>query len=187
MFISKYDRGGLRVLRRWLDSIPDEIKKDRPRLDIAHALVQVYTGDLDAGEGALSLSCQAADRLEPEESARIEAYILAIGAYALWIRGSGEQAGELSVQTLGLIPEEEGSLRAFTYMVLGPSQSQCDNFEPASQALKQSVDLAHSAGNDRIYILVAAFGDNSSTTFLHESAQYPFPKTVPYRAFAGGS
>ena len=66
----------------------DEIKKDRPRLDIAHALVQVYTGDLDAGEGALSLSCQAADRLEPEESARIEAYILAIEAYALWIRGS---------------------------------------------------------------------------------------------------
>ena len=147
------DQGKIRTLQNWLSSIPGEYKDNRPWLNIAHALVLVYAGELDLSEKALSLAEKTLRRLESEESNQVMVYVYAIRAYSLWIKGNTEKSYELASQALSLIPEEECVLRAFSAMVLGASCIQRHAFEEARRALNISVDLAIKTGNDHIHIL----------------------------------
>jgi len=150
------DQGKIRTLQNWLSSIPENYKGDHPWLNIAYALVLVYAGELDLSEKALYLAEETLDSLEAEDSNQVMAYIYAIRAYALWIKGSTEKSDELASQALNLIPEEAFALRAFTFMVLGASCIQQNAFVDAKRALEESVDLANKTGNDHIQILASS-------------------------------
>jgi LuxR family maltose regulon positive regulatory protein len=150
------DQGKIRTLQSWMSSIPENYKSDHPWLNIAYALVLVYAGELDLSEKALCLAEETLKRLEAEESNQVKAYIFAIRAYALWIKGSTEKSDELASQALKLIPENAFTLRAFTFMVLGACCIQQHAFADAKRALKESIDLANKTGNDHIQILASS-------------------------------
>ncbi len=147
------DQGKIRTLQNWLSSIPGEYKDNRPWLNIAHALVLVYAGELDLSEKELILAEKTLERLESEKLSQVMAYVYAIRAYSLWIKGNTEKSYELAYQALALIPEEESVLRAFSAMILGASCIQRHAFEEARRMLNISIDLAIKTGNDHIHIL----------------------------------
>jgi len=150
------DQGKIRTLQNWLSSITENYKGDHPWLNIAYALVLVYAGELDMSEKALCLAEETHKSLEAEKSNQVMAYIYAIRAYSLWIKGSTEKSNELASQALNLIPEEAFALRAFTFMVLGASCIQQHSFADAKRALTESIDLANKTGTDHIQILASS-------------------------------
>ncbi len=149
------DQGGIRILSGWIDSIPRDIKADRPLLNIANALLHVYVGDLDAGENALDQAQRALSRLNEAETLQAVGFIKTIRAYALWMKGEAVEAGEFASQALVIIPEEERSLRAFAFMVLGGAQVNNDEMEAARHTLNESIALARTVGNHHIRILAS--------------------------------
>jgi LuxR family maltose regulon positive regulatory protein len=150
------DRGGMRQLLHWLDSIPEELKTDHPWLNIAHALALVYTGDLERGENALILGEQSLGVLDEKDISRANGFIGSIRAYVYWMTGKAREAGECASRALDIIPQGELGLRAFATMVLGGAHINCYDHESAHQALKTSIDLAKKARNAHIHILASS-------------------------------
>ena len=150
------DQGKIRTLQNWLSSIPENYKSDHPWLNIAYALVLVYAGKLDLSEKALCLAEETFKGLEAVESKHFTAYIYAIRAYALWIKGITEKSGDFALKALHLIPEEAFELQAFTLMVLGASYIQEYEFVEARRILDKGIDLAEKIGNDHIQILASS-------------------------------
>ena len=153
---SLLDQGGIRTLSGWIDSIPSDIKVERPFLCIANALLKIYIGDLNAGESALVQAEQGCSQFGENESLHAKGFISTIRAYAHWMKGESREAGLIASQALQIIPEEEKSLKAFALMVLGGAQINNNEVEAPFQSLNQSITLAQNAKNHHTYILASS-------------------------------
>jgi LuxR family maltose regulon positive regulatory protein len=150
-----FDEGEIRTLIRWMEMIPDKVKRNRPWLNIAHAWALIYAGNIKTGEDLLQHTEIELCKLEDVEQAQAKGYIYAIQSYSSWLQGKSAVAENLARQALDLIPSNDLSLRAFASLSLGAALVQAGKLEEATEALQNSMEWGIASNNIHIYILAA--------------------------------
>jgi LuxR family maltose regulon positive regulatory protein len=149
------DRGEIQTLIRWMEMIPDQVKLNRPWLNIAHGWALIYGGNLKDGEEMLAHAKKELCDLNAGEQAHAMGYIDAVKAYNFWLQGDSAIAEDLSRKALALLPADDLSIRAFASLNLGAALVQGGKLEDASKALQNGMDWGKASGNTHIYILAA--------------------------------
>ena len=132
-------------LQGWLDALPGEVLRSRPRLGIAHAWALAISWQLDAVEGVSS-------RCGHPTSSCAEA--AAICAYIALRRGDVASTIKLAQQALEGLPVEEKFLRATVALDLGIAYSYEGNPAAAENALEEAI--MHSWDADLTNLIIVA-------------------------------
>jgi LuxR family maltose regulon positive regulatory protein len=159
------DQGEIQTLIQWMEMIPDQVKLNRPWLNIAHGWALIYGGNLKEGEEMLRHAEKELCDLNTDEQAHAMGYIGAVRAYQFWLQGESVMAEDLSRKALALIPADDLSIRAFASLNLGSALVQGGKLEDASKALQNSIDWGRATNNTHIYILAAG---NMAYLFLDQ-------------------
>jgi LuxR family maltose regulon positive regulatory protein len=132
---------------RWLEALPAEAKRRRPRLFPAHAVALVLTGRpndakplLEEAERAAGEATTGEDRLSLLGSAS------AIRSWRARIRGDAPEAVELARRALSLLPDEEAPIRNFAAICLGDALRTIGDLSAASEAFTEATEIGRAAG-----------------------------------------
>jgi LuxR family maltose regulon positive regulatory protein len=112
-------RGELVTLRRWLDSLPPDLLRARPRMCVCYAWAMSYSSRSDVLEGYLAQAEEALTGLEGEAVSALRGEILALRAIEGALRGQANRVVELAQQALELISDQDMLARALVYQALG--------------------------------------------------------------------
>jgi LuxR family maltose regulon positive regulatory protein len=137
-------RGEMVMLLSWLNSLPDEVARSRPRLRIFHAWALALTGQPDAVE----------PHLLDIDTHGLQGEVTAVRAYVAFLQ-QDSRAIELSRQALKHLPEQDFFLRSImasslgtaTYWALGDPVA-------AGRALTEAIRLGRAAGDS--YLVLTA-------------------------------
>jgi LuxR family maltose regulon positive regulatory protein len=153
--------GELATVTRWLDALPDEVKRARPRLRVAHAWALAHAGQLDRtepllrkAERALALPDETAKApiLSEAERLRLSGHVAGIRAYVAALGGDDARAAELARQALDRLPEEDLAVRGWTALVLGCALRSQGEFPAAAQAFAEAIAISRAAGDDHLAV-----------------------------------
>ncbi len=141
-----WSRGEVPTVLRWLEALPAEAKRRRPRLNLQQAMALALTGRLDDAESLLD---EIERRIEAtgEDRAFLSGFASAVRSWCARLRGDAPRAAELARRALSLLPEEEGGLRAFAAVVLGDTLWTTGDLASAGEALAQATGIGRSAGH----------------------------------------
>jgi len=150
-------RGEVATLLSWLDALPDEIVRSRPRLSLSYAWALFVTTQLDAIEpriqDVLRVLGVAFDYDEhwPEGlSSQVENYlaeIAALRAFDAVYRGAAQRAIALCRQVLTRSAAGSLMVRGAISSVLGDAYRETDQIAAASQSYEQAIALSSAAGH----------------------------------------
>ncbi len=143
-----WNRGEGPTVLRWLEALPIEAKRRRPRLLLQHAQALVLTGRPDDTDPLL----QEAER-EAEATGDDRRFLLglasAIRSWRARLRGDAPHAVELARRALSLLPDEEAPQRIFAAFGLGEALRTTGDLAAASEAFAEAAELGRPAG--RVY------------------------------------
>ena len=112
--------GELGTVTGWLDALPHEVVRARPRLRVVHAWTLAHAGQLDDVEPLLREAEKRLDELEqPDQARQIAGYIAAIRAYVAGLRSDVSHSADLARQALDSLPQTDMTARGWTALVLG--------------------------------------------------------------------
>jgi LuxR family maltose regulon positive regulatory protein len=155
--------GELATMARWLDALPEKVRRARPRLCVAQAWVLAYAGKLDDTEPLLQAAEKAlagpddhakAPVLCMAERQQIAGHIAAIRAYVAGLKEDLPQAAELAREALDRLPETDLTVRGWTALVLGCVLRSQGDLAAAGQAFAQAITVSRAAGDS--YLVVDA-------------------------------
>jgi LuxR family maltose regulon positive regulatory protein len=132
------------TMEGWLDALPNEVVRSRPRLGLVRAWILAAAGQWDAVDRSLAdIDVQHVQG----EAAAIRVYIAA---------RKGDIAGTIKYaqRALKQLPAEDMFLRATVALDLGVAYSSRDEPEAAEQALNEAITISQAAG--RTYLTLAA-------------------------------
>jgi LuxR family transcriptional regulator, maltose regulon positive regulatory protein len=141
-----WSRGEVPTVLRWLEALPAEAKRRRPRLSLQHAMALALTGQPDDAENLLNEVERELGTPE-EESRFLSGFGSAIRSWCARLRGDAPHAVELARRAISLLPEEEGGLRAFAAVVLGDILWSTGDLKAADEALAKAAGIGRSAGH----------------------------------------
>jgi LuxR family maltose regulon positive regulatory protein len=153
--------GELATVARWLDALPAEVMRARPRLSVAQAWALAYAGQLDRFEPLLQdaeKALAAADEragalaLGPAERQHITGHIAAIRAYAAALQGDYSRAAGLARQALDRLPEADLPVRGWTALTLGCVLRSRGDFPAAARAFDQAGAISRAAGDSHLEV-----------------------------------
>lgn len=148
-----FSRGDVPSVLRWLEALPIDEKRRRPRLLPVHALALALTGQPAAADPLL----QEAERIAVEASvAESEQHFLlgstaAVRSWCARLRGDVPHAVELARQSLA---NTQGGLRAFASVCLGDSLWTTGDLAAARVALTDAASICRAAG--QVYAALSA-------------------------------
>jgi LuxR family maltose regulon positive regulatory protein len=153
--------GELATVARWLDALPDEMMRSRPRLGVARAWALAYAGQTDSIEGLLQHAEQAmaspgehagAPVLTMAEERQIAGQIVAIRAYVAALKGDWSHAADLAREALHRLPETDLPVRGWTAAVLGCALRSQGDSRAAAQAFAQAIAISRAAGDSYLEV-----------------------------------
>jgi LuxR family maltose regulon positive regulatory protein len=144
--LEAWSRGEGPTTLGWLEALPTEAKRRRPRLFCAHALVLVATGRPDDAEPLLKEAERAAETTG-EDRRFLLGFASAIRSWRARLRRDAPSAVELARRALSLLPDEEVSYRNFAAFCLGDALWTTGDLAAASEALAEAVELGRTAGH----------------------------------------
>ena len=131
---------------RWLEALPTEAKRLRPRLFAQHAMALVMTGRPDDADDLLVEAERAA-----EDAGKDGPYLLgfasAVRSWRARLRGDAPEAVELARRALSLLPEEEATARNFAAVCLGDALRITGDLEAAGEAFARAAEIGRVAGH----------------------------------------
>lgn len=151
--------GELATALGWLDALPAEVTRSRPRLCVAHAWALAYAGQLDGIEPLLqeaerALANQDEQRTAlapgPADGRQTEGHITAIRAYVAALRGDWSPAAELARAALHRLPEADLTVRGWTALVLGCALRSQGHLAAAAQAFAEAIAASRAAGDSNL-------------------------------------
>jgi LuxR family maltose regulon positive regulatory protein len=157
------------TLLGWLEALPEELVRCRPRLSVAYAIAALFGGRLDDVEPLLrdaerALGClPRASSMGPEESeamgwlADIPSCVAIIRGDLARMRGEARRAIALSRQALAHLPEHSPYLRSKAMWNLGISSWMSGDLTAAEGAFAELTTKARATG-DAYLPLLAAYG-----------------------------
>jgi LuxR family maltose regulon positive regulatory protein len=151
--------GELATVVSWLNALPEEVMRSRPRLCVAHAWALAYAGELEAIEPLLQAAeATLAGRGEQiqalvssgSERRQTEGHITAIRAYVAALKGAWSPAAELADEALQRLPEADWAVRGWTAVVLGCALRSQGHFAAAAQAFAEAIAASRTAGDNNL-------------------------------------
>jgi LuxR family maltose regulon positive regulatory protein len=150
-------RGEATTLVKWLDALPDEVVRSRPRLSISRAWASMILAEVEAIEPHLQDALHALG-IEVEDPARwpdslptevegILGEVAALRAFVAICRGNPHRAIELALQSLSRLPSDYHLVRGGVGSMLGDAYRQTDNVTVASDAYTEALVNCQLAGN----------------------------------------
>jgi LuxR family maltose regulon positive regulatory protein len=149
-------QGQMATLRTWLDALPHELVRARPRSGLLQGWLLVLTMDLDAVEPCLRDVERTLAAAEPStQSGRADLHALqgevaAIRATLASMRGNAAAAIEQSERALAHLPEGAALLRGIVADILGTAYDISGDAAAASEAFAEAAALSQAAGNPLI-------------------------------------
>jgi LuxR family maltose regulon positive regulatory protein len=141
-----WSRGEVPTVLRWLEALPAEARRRRPRLVLQHAMAMALTGRPDEAEKLL-------DEVEREVEATgedrrfLSGFASAVRSWCARLRGDAPRAVELARRALSLLSDQHGGLRAFAAVVLGDTLWTAGDLMSADGALAEAADIGRSSGH----------------------------------------
>ncbi len=141
-------RSEFATLLGWVEALPEDLVRARPRLCIYQALALVFAGQpLEAAQSRLQEAVEA--DADGSVAGEVTAFRALIAAY----RGERERSAELSERALRLLPEESLFFRSFISGFLGLVYLYSGDVEPALRAFREAVRVSEKTGNVTISVL----------------------------------
>lgn len=144
-------RGRQFTLERWIESLPEAVRAQRPQLALLHAWVRLFTGRVDLYDRPLQVA-EAIWKAEGREDKLGQ--VLAFRANVARLQGNPHEAIFLARQALAQLPDEEPLQRSISHMVLGDAYVQVGDVVRAERSLNEIRTLDRAAGN-RLLVLIA--------------------------------
>jgi LuxR family transcriptional regulator, maltose regulon positive regulatory protein len=155
-----WSRGEVLTLLGWLNRLPSEAMRRRPKLLLDQATALVILGRLDDTEAPLREVERAAD-VEGEGSGEVSElgveqalrrHLLggaaAVRSWRARLRGDTSDAIELARRALELLPENAPGLRSFAAICLGEAYRSVDDLAAAGAAFAEAADLGRATGHN---------------------------------------
>jgi LuxR family transcriptional regulator, maltose regulon positive regulatory protein len=152
-------RGDVLTLLGWLERLPVESKRRRPRLLLEHATTLMVVGRLDSVEPLLREAERAASREGSVEDSQVGAdeihsrymlgYASAIRAWRVNLLEDSQAAIELARRALDLLTDDPAP-RSFAAFSLGAAYRDAGDLEVASAAFAEAAELSRAAGHDHV-------------------------------------
>jgi len=140
-FIPKMLSGEIKLVRRWLDSLPDAWRTNNPTMVFASASLSLVTGQFDD----CIYNLNEVERLAVSSGKEVDRYQAKVAAMRCNIAcfqnnlGLAESFAEVALQTL---PEDELNLRAGVYGALGDTYRRNGYWEEAKKAYQKFLGFA---------------------------------------------
>jgi LuxR family maltose regulon positive regulatory protein len=152
--------GDLAVVTRWLDTLPAEVRRARPRLGVAQAWVLAYAGRLDDTEPLLQAAEKAlagpgehnAPVLNLAERQQIAGHIAAVRAYVAALKEHLPQAAALAREALDRLPETDLIARGWVSLVLGCVLRSLGDLAAAAQTFAEALAISQAAGDSHLAV-----------------------------------
>ncbi len=146
-------RSELVTVMSWLNALPIEVVRARPRLSVVRAWVLLVSGRPQEITESMRdveqwLTTHPADPLAP----LIQAEVTALQAYVTRVSGDFPRAIELSQQALTELPPDE-HLRGLISFNLGMAHSNNGNLSEAQRAFEESARFSEHAGDFELTLL----------------------------------
>jgi LuxR family transcriptional regulator, maltose regulon positive regulatory protein len=160
-------RGEVMTILGWLEALPDEAKRHRPRLLLEHATALMWVGRLEDVESHVREAERIVDAaaessgegLPPNEENIHRRYLLGYAAATrAWhanLMGNPQGGIEFARRALKLLPDDPRP-RTFAAFSLAAAYSFAGDFEAASSAFAKAAELGLAAGHD--YLTLEAMG-----------------------------
>jgi LuxR family maltose regulon positive regulatory protein len=162
-----WSRGEVLTLLGWLESLPEEAKRHRPRLLLEHATALMVVGRLDEVEPLLreaehavggSRADSVGHQVDTGEAHRryVLGYVATIRAWRTARLGDPQGAIELARQALTLLPKQETRSRNIAAFSLAGAYQDAGDLAAASAVFAEISERGLAAGND--YMALGAMG-----------------------------
>ena len=173
------------TLRQWLDALPEELVRNRPKLSVAYAIASLFGGRLGAvepflrdAERALSGSPDISKASLSEKETKgwladIPGCIAIIRGDLARMQGDMSRAAELSQQALARLPKDSLYLRSKAAWNLGITSWMSGNLSAADKAFLEITANDRATGNAYLPLL-AVYGLGRLRMIqgrLHEAAK----------------
>jgi LuxR family maltose regulon positive regulatory protein len=137
-------RGECTTLLGWLDALPDDLVRARPRLGVFRAWALAFAGRLDS----------VASCLAHVDVQHVRGEVAAVRAFVAGVRGDVRRTIEFAHQASENLPEENLFLRAIVALNLGAAYWLSGDLTAASRALTETIRLSRVA--DQTYLTMVA-------------------------------
>lgn len=132
----------------WLGALPEEAKRQRPRLLLEHAVVLALTGHPAAAEPLLDETERLAEAAKAERR-HLLGSVAAIRCYTARLHGDMQQAVAVGKRALELLPDEISTNRSFAAICLGEALRASGELAAAGEVFAEGV--AHWRVMDHFY------------------------------------
>lgn len=129
------ERGEGTTALRWLEAVPPEAKRRRPRLFVEHAVALMITGRPNDTDPFLQEAERAAEASGEGENGRfLLGFALAVRSWRARLRGDAAEAVELARRALSLLPDSEAPVRNYAAVRLGDALRAVGDLATADEA-----------------------------------------------------
>jgi LuxR family maltose regulon positive regulatory protein len=138
------ERGEGTTALRWLEALPIEAKRLRPRLFVEHAVALVITGRPDDAEPLLKEAERAAEG-DGEDGQFLLGFASTVRSWRARLRGDAPEAVELARRGLSLLPEGEAHVRNYAAVRLGDALRTVGDLTAADEAYAEAAEIGRAA------------------------------------------
>jgi LuxR family maltose regulon positive regulatory protein len=138
------ERGEGTTALRWLEALPIEAKRLRPRLFVEHAVALVITGRPDDAEPLLKEAERTAEA-DGEEGQFLLGFASTVRSWRARLRGDAPEAVELARRGLSLLPDEEVHVRNYAAVRLGDALRIVGDLAAADEAYAEAAEIGRAA------------------------------------------
>jgi LuxR family maltose regulon positive regulatory protein len=135
--------GELRVLTRWLDSLPEQWYADYPEIGLFRASVLFETGAFDAGARCIDQVEQGLALAEREDKSWQLARVTAVRCLIACYQNDLARAETYADRALQDLPKEDHTFRAAIQHALGDTYRRNGRWEEASECYLKVLDFVH--------------------------------------------
>ncbi len=136
------------TLLRWLDLLPSEAVRARPRLRVYQAMALLLSGHSADGVETILHEAERTD-----SSSAIAGEATALRALTAAYQGDAPRATQLARRALELLPEDNILLRAFAIGSLGLSYLWSENLDAAVRTFEEGARIGEKTGNVMFAVL----------------------------------
>jgi LuxR family maltose regulon positive regulatory protein len=142
-------RGEISTLLRWLQRVPDDEIRARPRLCVMYAWLLLLSGQVQVVEQWLSPVGvgPAVPDMEGDDAAFMQGYSAAARAYLAIMQNDLPGAEEHASQALARLPANNQTLRGLLQLFQGGIYRLSGHVRAATEALREASALCEAAGN----------------------------------------
>lgn len=142
-------RGRAVIILNWLDALPEDVVRVRPRLSLSYAWALFIQGKWDEIEPRLQAALHALEKMEP---AATEGFLGEVAALRAWVAlehdNKPQAAIQLAQEALKKLSQQNTLMTSALYSLLGDAYVKTDQIESASESYHQAIQVGRLGGHD---------------------------------------